>query len=122
MLALLASSVSACTCGHHEENAAEPAMQSCHSSHHSAAADPNAKAVDSACICYVNLPPPFVIGKTGQKVVKLEKQFPAVLPDASFVPVARKTYGDVAHNFHSNTPISLSRALAFTPSRSPPRL
>ena len=101
-------------------------MPSCHHGSVATAAaveeNADAEAIDAACICYVNLPSPFVIGKSEQRSVELKKQAPAVLPDVYFIKAERIVTTTTLAAVRSVTPIYLSRELTFTPSRAPPRL
>ncbi len=98
-------------------------MPSCHHAAETvAAADPDAKAIETACICYFNLPAPFIIGQSEQSSVKLEKQASEVSPRVFLAVPERLVVTTKLKVANSDTPIYISRDLAFTPSRAPPRL
>jgi len=125
VLSLFASSVSACTCTHHVEQA-KAESPSCHSHTHRESSTPtNASptSVDSLCECLLAKPAPAIIAKSEKKKLPLQRD----AGETSAEPVKFNLPGFANDVSVVETTKYLSNYLTrhFTgllPSRAPPRL
>jgi hypothetical protein len=126
MASLFASSVSACTCSHHPEQA-ETETDSCHahSHHEDASADQtqaSLQSVESQCECVLAKPAPAAIAKSSKRNVSVQ-------PDAShselFVPSFQRAMllpAVFAKITRSNSNFLSKHLESLIPARAPPRL
>ncbi|MFM9904078.1 MAG: hypothetical protein ACKVQJ_05840 [Pyrinomonadaceae bacterium] len=122
-LSMLASTVSACTCSHHEVEAEK--VPSCHASHDEiteSASDAQPDAFDEGCVCLNNSVSPYLIGNAGQRIAKLEKQTAATGLDFVFASRFREVDLKAVVPGRSESPIFLAAITPRAPSRAPPRL
>ena len=124
VLAMFASSASACTCSHNVEQTKEAPL--CHSHSHEESSTPkNASltSVDSPCECLLAKPAPAIIAKSEKKKLQLQK----VIADP-LIPAVEFKHPNLIAAFsavviETDPSTYLSRHLAgLLPSRAPPRL
>jgi hypothetical protein len=125
VLSLFVSSVSACACAHHQqkvETAPSCHVQS-HSGHSETAQTTDAKtSIDEGCSCFVNVPSPYILAKSGKKkvaeqgpVAELPVSLAFTEPDFSAVEIS-------AQPAVADPNLYLSLLRVSKPARAPPRL
>jgi hypothetical protein len=126
MMGLFASSVSACTCSHHQEPV-KTETPSCHSHSHSetAAVGPNAasKGIDSPCKCVLAKPAPAIVSKSDKKRSQLQKEVAdADIQTISFERESLVANASTAAILFSSEAYLSKRISGLLPARAPPRL
>ncbi|MEP7076794.1 MAG: hypothetical protein ABI878_13390 [Acidobacteriota bacterium] len=123
VLSLLAGSVSACTCSHHEEKA-KTERPSCHSHTHEQAVSPendSTRSFDAECECLTAKPLPAIVAKSDKKNADLHSESVltgdgAGVPEFVSVRIASAAISSPQDVYLSAEPYRL------LPARAPPRL
>lgn len=125
VLSLFVSSVSACTCAHHQQKVeTTPAchVQS-HSGHGESAQITDAKtSIDEGCTCFVNEPSPYILAKSGKKKVAHQGSMIAIPAQATFIEPVFNTVEVSLPPTVADPDFYLSSLTVSKPSRAPPRL
>jgi hypothetical protein len=125
VLSLFASSVSACTCSHHVEQA-KAESPSCHSHTHRESSTPtNASptSVDSLCECLLAKPAPAIIAKSEKKKLQLQKEIAETKVEPMEVGKPIPISVNPVSLVLNDPSIYLTRHFAcLLPARAPPRL
>lgn len=125
MLAMFVSSVSACACTHHQQNAEN--APSCHIQSHSghdgtAQTTDSKTSIDEGCTCFVFQPSPYVLAKLGKKNPADQASVSDIPADNVLIKTDLRLVETREPLVESEPDLYLSLLTISKPSRAPPRL